>query len=167
MLSLVQQSVLLAADDGNIVLDPAIRDWVLLPIFLVMFGQGLLRQYISVLLKDEKKVTADALSKASLLRRCQRFRAHASFLPVSAYKQRKSFYRGRAFKEPEVERDAEGKEIGAEAPPQDPMAAMGMMKQNMMTMVPNMLMMGWVSFFVRARGSSSGSREQACRHQLH
>jgi hypothetical protein len=32
-------SLLLAVDDGNIVLDPAIRDWVLLPIFLVMFGK--------------------------------------------------------------------------------------------------------------------------------
>lgn len=26
--------------DDTIVLDPSIRDWVLLPIFLVMFGQG-------------------------------------------------------------------------------------------------------------------------------
>jgi len=33
-------SALLLVDDGNIVLDPQIRDWVLLPIFLVMFGQG-------------------------------------------------------------------------------------------------------------------------------
>ena len=30
---------------------------------------------------------------------------------------------------------------------QDPLAMVGMMKQNMMNMVPNMLMMGWVSYF--------------------
>jgi hypothetical protein len=36
----VMLSISLAADDGNIMLDPSIRDWVLLPIFLVMFGQG-------------------------------------------------------------------------------------------------------------------------------
>jgi len=142
------QSLLLAVDDGNIVLDPAIRDWVLLPIFLVMFGQGLLRQYVSVLLKDEKKpVAADALQKASLLRRCQRFRAHASFLPPSAYRLRKKFYLTSAFVEPAPQLDADGKEIAPEASPQDPLAAVGMMKQNMLTMVPNMLMMGWVSYF--------------------
>lgn len=33
-------SVALLLDDLNIVLDPQIRDWVLLPIVLVMFGQG-------------------------------------------------------------------------------------------------------------------------------
>jgi hypothetical protein len=110
-------------------------------------GQGLLRQYVQVLLKDEKKVTADALGKAGLLRRAQRFRAHASFLTASAYKLRKKFFLTQAFEEPAPKLDADGKEEAPPTPPQDPMAAMGMMKQNMMTMVPNMLMMGWVSYF--------------------
>ena len=47
----------------EIILDPAIRNWVLLPIFLVMFLQGVLRQYVSVLLKDDKKTQLDAISK--------------------------------------------------------------------------------------------------------
>ena len=34
-----------------------------------------------------------------------------------------------------------------EAPAQDPMAMVGMMKQNMQMIIPNMLMMGWVSYF--------------------
>ena len=49
----------------EIILDPAIRNWVLLPIFLVMFLQGVLRQYVSVLLKDDKKTQLDAISKKS------------------------------------------------------------------------------------------------------
>ena len=52
----------------EIILDPAIRNWVLLPIFLVMFLQGVLRQYVSVLLKDDKKTQLDAISKKSALR---------------------------------------------------------------------------------------------------
>ena len=32
-------------------------------------------------------------------------------------------------------------------PQQDPTAMMGMMKQNMSMMIPNMLLMGWISYF--------------------
>lgn len=142
--------MLLSLVDDPIVLDPAIRDWVLLPIFLVMFGQGLLRQYLSVLLKDEKKVTLDSISKAQLLRRSQRFRAHAAYLPREAYKLRKKYYITTAFADPVVpaEGSPESEKAAAEATAQqDPLAMVGMMKQNMMTVLPNMLMMGWVSFF--------------------
>lgn len=129
-------SLLLAVDDGNIVLDPSIRDWVLLPIFLVMFGQGLLRQYISVLLKDPPKpVTVDALGKAALLRRSQRFRAHASFLPPSSFKARRKFLISSAFAEPapaSIGPDGSvvaGEEKKEEAPPQDPLAMVGMVSE--------------------------------------
>jgi hypothetical protein len=102
----------------------------------MMLGQGMLRQYATILLRDEKKpVTLDALNKATLLRRCQRFRAHASFLPPSAYRLRKKFYLTSAFVEPAPQLDDEGNPVVPEAPPQDPLAAVGMMKQNMMTMV--------------------------------
>lgn len=141
-------SLLLAVDDGNIVLDPAIRDWVLLPIFLVMFGQGLLRQYISMLLKDEKKVIVDNVAKAQLMRRSQRFRAHASFLPRDSFKLRKKYYITQAFADPikPAEGSPEAEKAAADATAQqDPLAMVGMMKQNMMTVLPNMLMMGWVS----------------------
>ena len=141
-------SALLLADDGNIVLDPSIRDWVLLPIFLVMFGQGLLRQYVSALLKDEKKVGVDSVAKAGLLRRSQRFRAHAAFLPPGAFQLRRKFFLNSAFAEPAAAVAKDGETAAEPAqPPQDPLAMVGMMKQNMMTVLPNMLMMGWVSFF--------------------
>ena len=55
---------------------------------------------------------------------------------------RKRYLTRHAFKEemtPEGEAPA--------APPQDPLAMVGMMKQNMAMIVPNMLMMGWVSYF--------------------
>lgn len=140
-------SAVLLADDGNIVLDPSIRDWVLLPIFLVMFGQGLLRQYVSALLKDEKKVAVDSVAKAGLLRRSQRFRAHAAFLPPGAFQLRRKFFLNSAFAEPAAAVAKDGEADAPAQPPQDPLAMVGMMKQNMMTVLPNMLMMGWVSFF--------------------
>ena len=128
-------SLLLAVDDGNIVLDPSIRDWVLLPIFLVMFGQGLLRQYISVLLKDAPKpVSVDALGKAALLRRSQRFRAHASFLPPGAFKARRKFLITSAFADPPAPAIGPDGQVVEEkkeeaAPPQDPLAMVGMVRK--------------------------------------
>jgi hypothetical protein len=41
-------------EDTGIVLDPAIRDWVLIPIFVVMVLQGLLRGFLSKLLASKK-----------------------------------------------------------------------------------------------------------------
>lgn len=125
-------------------LDPRIRDWVLLPIFVVMFLQGVLRHYVQVLLTDEKKPDMRALQKAELLRRSQRLRANCQFIPPAAVRMRKTFFVQKAFKEQPKQEGAEAPEL----PQQDPLAMVGMMKQNMATMIlPNMIMMGWVSFF--------------------
>ena len=83
----------------EIILDPSIRDWVLFPIFLVMFLQGVLRQYISVLLKDDKKTALDALSRTQLLRRSARTRANAAFLSPQAFHMRKRYLTRSAFKD--------------------------------------------------------------------
>ncbi len=48
---------------STILLDPQIRDWVLLPIFLVMFMQGLLRAYMTNWMRDDKQPTVDAITK--------------------------------------------------------------------------------------------------------
>lgn len=134
-----------AAPAAPVHLDPNIRDWVLLPIFVVMFMQGLLRHYITQLLKDEKKVTIQAIQQGELLRRSQRLRHNNQYITPSAWRMRKSYFVNKAFKEkPKVESEGEK---APEMPAQDPMAMVGMMKQNMAMIVPNMLMMGWVSYF--------------------
>jgi len=134
----------------EIILDPAIRDWVLLPIFLVMFLQGVLRQYVSVLLRDEKKVALDAIHRNQLLKRSQRLRFHSCYLAPSSFRMRKRFLLNKGFLE-DVEGNgpnpSENKDGAPELPQQDPLAMVGMMKQNMAMILPNMIMMGWVSYF--------------------
>lgn len=126
-------------------LDPRIRDWVLLPIFIVMFLQGVLRHYVQVLLQDEKKVNLPALERTELLRRSQRLRGNSMFIPPSALRMRKAYFVQKAFKE-KPKSETEGQQ--PEMPAQDPLAMVGMMKQNLATMIlPNMIMMGWVSYF--------------------
>lgn len=46
---------------ADIILDPSIRDWVVLPMVLVMVLIGLTRHYVSLLLKSEKPVDVNEL----------------------------------------------------------------------------------------------------------
>ena len=45
-------------------LDPAIRDWVLIPIFVAMFLISVLRHYASKLMRTEKKARARPCPRA-------------------------------------------------------------------------------------------------------
>ena len=142
--------------DELLLLDPAIRNWVLLPIFAVMFLQGVLRQYVTVLLKDEKKTALDAITRAQLLRRSAKVRANSSFIATHSFNMRKKWLIAKAFVQDSQAEDEKAAAASTDAaadanaalpPAQDPMAMVGMMKQNLAMIVPNMLMMGWVSFF--------------------
>jgi len=144
------------SSDDRIVLDPSILYWVLVPIVLVMFLQGILRQYITVLLSDEKKTLLSTLHKSLLLRRSGRLRSNGHFLPGGAYRMRKAYFVQKAFRdrtssaeggEGSSQQQAQTAKPDSEANPQDPFAMVGMMKQNMAGIVPNMLLMAWVSYF--------------------
>uniref|UniRef100_A0A7S2TP13 ER membrane protein complex subunit 3 n=1 Tax=Lotharella oceanica TaxID=641309 RepID=A0A7S2TP13_9EUKA len=133
----------ISADADRIMLDPSIRDWVLVPILIVMFLQGVIREYMSVLLKDPKKTELKTLESMSQLQRSKRLRANAHNIPLEAYEMRKRYFVEKAFKAPE-QKEGEMPQL----PQQDPTAMMGMLKQNMgMMMIPNMLLMGWTSYF--------------------
>eukprot|EP00823_Brevimastigomonas_motovehiculus_P001759 TRINITY_DN1239_c0_g2_i1.p1 TRINITY_DN1239_c0_g2~~TRINITY_DN1239_c0_g2_i1.p1 ORF type:complete len:291 (-),score=65.70 TRINITY_DN1239_c0_g2_i1:217-1089(-) len=146
-----------SSSDNDLVLDSKIRDWVLLPILLVMFFQGILRQYLGIIFADEKKapVLAD-LSKTMLLRRANRFRANAQFIPPNAAKMRRAFFLTQAFppkKDDSKEKEKKDKDapqmpdLGAAMPPSDPTTMITMMKRQMGGLIPSVLLMGWVSYF--------------------
>jgi len=143
----VLSSVLNLAFDAatdNIVLDRKILQWVLVPICLVMFLQGILRQYVTTLfLTDDAKVTIPQLQKNLLVRRSARLRANAQFLPPSAFRMRKRYFVLRAFGDQKEGAAADAAAGGAG----DPFAMMGMMKQNISMILPNIILMGWVSYF--------------------
>jgi hypothetical protein len=45
----------MTASTQSLFLDPALRDWVLLPIFVVMIMVGILRHYATLLLQSSPK----------------------------------------------------------------------------------------------------------------
>jgi hypothetical protein len=134
--------------DSNLLLDPEILLWVLIPIFCVMFMQGILRNYLSQLLRDPPVPKLDAMLSKQTIGRSQRFRANMGYLPRASVNMRKKYFVEKVFAEPKkvVKENPDEPEM-PKMPAQDPMAMMGMMKQNMAMVVPNMLLMGWVSFF--------------------
>eukprot|EP00440_Ansanella_granifera_P061596 gb/GFBE01066778.1/.p1 GENE.gb/GFBE01066778.1/~~gb/GFBE01066778.1/.p1 ORF type:complete len:261 (+),score=65.66 gb/GFBE01066778.1/:1-783(+) len=130
----------------GIVLDPKIRDNVLLPIFVVVVMTSMIRSSITVLFRSDPKVDLKEVKNQQMLGRCKMLRAASHFLTEKAFKTRKAYY---------VKKDVG---VLVKCPPKpkdpmealqqgngDPMAAMGMMKGQMVFMVSQGLLAYWVS----------------------
>ncbi|KZT20809.1 transmembrane protein [Neolentinus lepideus HHB14362 ss-1] len=139
----------------SLYLDPQIRDWVLFPITLVMILVGILRHYVVILLQSPpKKLPRAAIREQRALVRSQILRATSTNSPIS-----ESFYKSisrnlsQAFEAGTYLKDGPPKADAPSTPPNplsDPNAMDGMMagmKTQMVMMVPQMVIMGWINFF--------------------
>jgi hypothetical protein len=154
--SLSNSRILMANSDVSLYLDPNIRDWVLFPITLVMILVGVLRHYVMLLLRSPpKKQPRNAIREQRALLRSQIIRATAtnSPLPAKYYKQishhlSDAYEAGTYLKEGPAKGDSQN--AAPQNPLSDPAAMDGMMagmKTQMVMMVPQMIIMGWVNFF--------------------
>eukprot|EP00743_Colponemidia_sp_Colp-15_P002024 GILK01002198.1.p1 GENE.GILK01002198.1~~GILK01002198.1.p1 ORF type:complete len:267 (+),score=43.48 GILK01002198.1:54-803(+) len=125
-----------------LVLDPRIRDWVLLPIVVVMFLVGIVRDNVSKLLKSEPKVDAQNVKNNQIMKRALLLRTHAQFLSDKSFRIRKSFFNHK-------EHGVLNQTVASSGanPLMDPSNMMNMMKGNMTMFIPQMALMGWVNFF--------------------
>ena len=131
----------------DIILDPSIRDWVVLPMVLVMVLIGLTRHYVQLLLKSKKAMDVDQVQQMQTVQRSQRVRQNGKFLSASAFDMRKHY-----FCASEKEHGMKGilrekPKSTAVNPMMNPNGMMDMMKGNMAFMIPNVLMMGLISYF--------------------
>ncbi|CAH0367666.1 unnamed protein product [Pelagomonas calceolata] len=130
------------APQTPLLLDPSIRDWVVLPMVAIMVLMNLMRHYAQQAMKDSKPIDATEMQQKQLLSRAARIRTRGSrLLPSESFNARKAYFvdkdKGLLAKKPKK----------ATKKPMDPMAMMDGMKGNMLYMVPNMLMMTVISFF--------------------
>jgi len=139
----------------SLFLDPQIRDWVLFPITIVMILVGVLRHYIVVLLQSAPKTqTRAAIREQRALTRSQILRSTSanSPMPPSYYKSysrslSESLKAGTYLKDGPRQSDSP---TAAANFLSDPAAMDGMMsglKTQMVMMVPQMVIMGWINFF--------------------
>ncbi|KAI0832542.1 transmembrane protein [Trametes gibbosa] len=140
----------------SLYLDPQIRDWVLFPITVVMILVGILRHYVVLLLQSPpKKLPRNAIREQRALVRSQILRATSANSPVPpTYYKAVSQHLSQAFADGTYLKDGPPKaDAPASTPPNpltDPNAMEGMMagmKTQMVMMVPQMVIMGWINFF--------------------
>jgi ER membrane protein complex subunit 3 len=129
--------------DNIVLLDPQIRNWVLYPIFIITLLVGLGRHYVTQLVKSEHPAEAKKLKAINILSRSARLRTNARFIPPFAFKVRKEYLAEKKVGALSIKQD------GA----QNPMMSgnsnmqMDMMKGQMTTMIPSILMMTFVNHF--------------------
>lgn len=128
-----------------LLLDSSIRDWVVLPLLLMVVLVGMGRHYVSQLIKSDVKVAEKDLNELrykQTIMMTQRLRGRSGFISPSSFNKRKLFM---TKKGTGVLRQ---KGLpGPANPMSNPMAMMDMLKGNMTFMIPNFAMMAFVNFF--------------------
>jgi len=129
----------------SILLDDKIRDYVLLPIFIVVVLTSVLRSNLLAIFKSSSKVDLKEVRTNSMLGRCRLLRQNAAYLAEKPFRLRKAFFVkkdvGFLVKNvPKAKDPMEALSAGG-----DPMMAMGMMKNQMVFMVSQGLLAYWVS----------------------
>jgi len=150
----------------SLFLDPALRDWVLLPIFVVMIMVGILRHYATLLLQSTPKPEplksireqylpalpfpqTRSTNHRRALGRSMLLRQNAYVLPRPIFELRKRFLQT-AFQKGEYLKDPENRGAPPANPLTDPSgmdAMMNMMKSNMVMFIPQTVIMAWINFF--------------------
>lgn len=128
----------------HLLLDPSIRDWVVIPMVILLVLVALGRNYVSQLIKSTPTITADDLDDLrfkQVLQQAQRLRMNGRFISDTAFNMRKSYL---IRKKTGILRE---KVPGATNPMSNPMAMMDMMKGNIVFMLPNFAMMAFVGYF--------------------
>ena len=128
----------------QMVLDPGIRAFVLLPIFVVVFLRSLLSQSIARLVKTKPELKKrDRIQHAQSIRRSKRIKANCGWIPSNAFAQRKKYFVNKSLAPVEVEK----KEPGEAQSMDDMNNMMAMMKGNTASYISNIGFMMWVNSF--------------------
>jgi len=131
---------------SGILLDAKIRDYVLLPIFLVVIMISMLRSNLMAMFKSEPKVDMKEVKTNNMLTRCRLLKGGHQFISEKVFKARKAYFVkadvGVLVKSPPKPKDPMEMLSGGGA---DPMQAMGMMKNQMVFMVLQGVLAYWVS----------------------
>eukprot|EP01035_Chromulina_nebulosa_P026608 gene26608-34851_t len=131
-------------EEEELLLDPAIRDWVVIPIIIMLVLVGMGRHYIQNLLKSDpiiNETTLNEMRYKQTLGHSARLRINGCMLNEKAFARRKAYF---IQKKTGILRE---KVPGPSNPMSNPLAMMDMMKGNIMFMVQNFVLMGFVSSF--------------------
>jgi len=130
---------------ADLVLDSPIRDWVLVPLTVVMVLIGILRFLVSKLTRSDPPVDLKVLKEGQLVIRARTLRGAANFIPGKAFRMRRAYFNNEEDGLLFVPKDAQS--AAPNAMFSDPNMAMDMMKKNLSMIIPQSLTFAWVNFF--------------------
>jgi len=142
--------------EEHLLLDPSIRDWVVLPLVAMMVMVGIGRHYVQQLMKSDPEMNKEKFEEMRLkqtLGRSQKTRMNRNFVHKEAWQARRLYLARKKAKEGEPNNGPPGVLYEEDLPgPQNPMmgnplAMVDMMKGNVSFMVPNIVMMTFCSYF--------------------
>ncbi|WFD28538.1 hypothetical protein MNAN1_003550 [Malassezia nana] len=142
-----------------LLLDSALRNWVLLPITLVMVLVGILRQNLMKLLESKPKLTTlTEARQRHILARSSALRMNYPAIPPTSVEGRKAFLSrvlgDGTYLAPETKQAAEkAANRQPDEMPESPLnestmeGMMQMAKRSLVMMIPQTVIMGWINFF--------------------
>ncbi|ESQ55113.1 hypothetical protein EUTSA_v10026090mg [Eutrema salsugineum] len=129
----------------DLVLDTAIRDWVLIPLSVVMVLIGILRYFVSKLMRSSPTPDAKMVKEGQVVIRARNLKAGANFIPPKSFRARRFYFSNEENGLLHVPKDQ------AQNPQaqmfSDPNMATDMMKKNLSMIIPQTLTFAWVNFF--------------------
>lgn len=129
----------------DLVLDTAIRDWVLVPLSVVMVLIGILRYFVGKLMRSSQTPDEKIVKEGQLILRARNLRTGANFIPAKSFRLRKIYYTN---EENGLLHVPKGQASNPQAQMfSDPNMAMDMMKKNLSMIIPQTLTFAWVNFF--------------------
>lgn len=126
----------------EILLDSGIRDWMLIPIFIVVFLAGMLRGLVSNLLDSRQEQEKNDIIVQETSQRSQRLKKGQKILSETSFRNRRAY-----FCKANVGVLHQQFDSNPMMAMMDPSSQLGMLKKNMTYGVSTMLVLGWVSSF--------------------
>ncbi|KAH7724442.1 Protein EMC-3 [Aphelenchoides avenae] len=126
----------------DLLLDPAIRSWVFVPIILITFLVGIIRHYVYLLLLNKKKGDLQNVKDSHYLAKARLLRENGRFLPPTTFGMRKYFLNDEenGYLLKRVEKQT------AQPNAFDPSMMTEMLKGNMLNMIPMIFIGGWINW---------------------
>lgn len=126
----------------ELMLDPAIRAWVFLPIVVITFLIGVLRHYFGILMTTEKKVELQQIIDSQALIRSRRLRENRRFIPRRGFLMRRQFFNNdeKGFFKTRIRATV------VQNPMEDPTAMVEMLKGNIVNVLPMIVIGGWINW---------------------
>uniref|UniRef100_A0A914UML8 ER membrane protein complex subunit 3 n=1 Tax=Plectus sambesii TaxID=2011161 RepID=A0A914UML8_9BILA len=128
---------------ADLLLDPAIRTWVFLPIVLITFLIGIVRHYVALLFTSKKKVEMQQVQDSQYLIRGRLLRENGRFLPKQSYLMRKHLFND---EENGYFKKAMTKTAPMQNPITDPSMMTDMLKGNLLNVLPMIVIGGWINW---------------------